>query len=790
MFKNYLLVAFRNIKKYRLYSFINIAGLAIGMACCILIFIWVLYETNYETFHENSDRLYRVIMEETISEEIIGSGRTPNALAGILKEEYPGIEDAVRYRGGFTGWLLKYGDKLFLDDRMATADPWFFDVFKYPFLKGNPKTALQERFSCVITERLAGKLFADEDPMGKVIKIGTSGVGYQVTGIIKNLPPNSHMQFDLMMPSVNMEYWWRQDLNSWKHNPFHTFVLLKEGVSADDLNQKIAGVIKRHYPETKCTRIYLQPLSDVHLRSNFRRDEENIGQGDITYVYIFSLIAAGVLLIACFNFMNLSTARFGKRAKEIGLRKVVGADRKDIMKQFMSETIVLSFIALLFAIILVFLFLPAFGALSDKPLSLNVVGNTTALLGLLGITLFTGVVSGIYPSFVLASFQPVKVLKGSGDVSKRSGGRLRKVLVISQFAFTIALIIGTTVIYNQLDFMRKKDLGFNKNNIVYFHGYGELAREPEFVKNELLRNPRVSSISKSNPPFLLIGASTELDWEGRTPRQEASMYTFRVDYDYIKTLGMKMAAGRFFSKEFPADTSNFVINEAAAEAMGMESPVGKWLSFRGTRGTIVGVVKDFHQNSLHSKIEPIVMQIYGGRWIYNIKISPDDVAGTLDFLKTKWGQFVPDLPFTYTFLDEKIAEFYKNEKKIGVIFRYFTFLTIFIACLGLLGLASFMAEQKTKEIGIRKVLGASVASIVVHFLQDFLKWVIIAMAVAFPAAWYGLDKWLQNFAYRTGIGWWVFVFAGVAAVGIAVFTVGFQAVKAASANPVDNLRYE
>jgi putative ABC transport system permease protein len=475
----------------------------------------------------------------------------------------------------------------------------------------------------------------------------------------------------------------------------------------------------------------------------------------------------------------------------VGIRKVVGADRAHIIKQFYGESIVSSLIALFIALILVYLFLPVFNELSGKPLSLDFSGNLHFLIGIAAITVLTGMISGSYPALFLSSFQPIIVLKGILNLGTPRGGTLRKILVVGQFTFTVILIVATIIIYKQLDYIRNKDLGFDKDHMVYFFSAGDLVRNTEGAKSELLENPNILSVTKASVPITTIGGSSNINWEGKNPEETILMHPIYVDYDYLKTFKMEMAQGRFFDKKFTTDNSNYVINETAAKVMGIPEPVGKRFWWGDREGTIIGVIKDFHHNSLHSEIKPSVLRIYRGYMSICVRISSENVPETLKFLEAKWDKFVKGrYPFSYKFLDETIDTFYEDERRLGTIFQYFTFLAIFIACLGLFGLASFMAEQRTKEIGIRKVFGASAAGVVLILSKEFVKWVFISIIISLPLVWYIMSRWLQDFPYRTGIGIWTFLLAGGITLFIALSTVSYQSIKAANTNPVDTLKYE
>jgi len=784
MFKNYLKITLRNIKKHKGFSFINVIGLAIGMAICILMLLWVRDELSFDRFHKNVDKIYRVISEIHTADHISLNARTPNPLGPTLKEKYPEIINFARFQG-FDGWLVKYEDKAFINDNLGTADPSFFEMFSFPFIKGNPKTALRDRYSIVITENMAKKYFGNEDPMGKVLKIADD---FTVTGVIQNIPENSHLHFDCIFPIENMESFWHENFNDWQRVKFYTYIQLSENSTSKAVNQKIANVVKDRLQNSN-TELFLQPLKDVHLRSDFEWDLDNYAQGSMTYIYIFTLVAFCILLIACINFMNLSTARSMQRAKEVGMRKVSGAQRGDLVKQFFGESILLTFIALFLAFILTELILPVFNNLSGKQVSLKFSHNFSFLIGLGAITMLTGIIAGSYPALFMSKFHPIEVLKG---VLRRSNNRdtsIRKILVIFQFALTTILIIGTIVIYNQLNYIKNKNLGFNKDHIITFWS-GHMNYEP--FKNKLLQNLNILSITQSQAPNQQPWGVTGFYWEGQNPDQKDIMlYPVGVDYDYLITFDIEMAEGRFFSKEFSTDANQaIVITETAAKVMGMESPLGKKISHEQLQGTIIGVIKDFHQSSLHNQIEPLIFHIPEEFHLICAKLNSKNISETLAFIEKTWKKFVPNYPFTYEFLDKTIDYQYKAEQKISTIFKYFTVLAIFIACLGLFGLASFMSEQRTREIGIRKVLGSSISGVVFLLNREFTKWVLIANFIAWPIAYFIMINWLQNFAYRINLGVWTFVLSAAIALMVALLTVSYQSIRAALANPVESLRNE
>jgi len=785
MLKSYIKIAIRNLKKHKVYSFINIFGLALGMACCILILLWVQDEVRYDRFHKNRNNLYRVYTEVQYSDgrsNLFSESYFP--LARVLKTECPDVVDAIRYSFE-PGILIKFEERIFTNNHIAFADPSFFNLFTFPFIKGDPVTTLDEKFSVVITEEMSQKYFGSEDPIGKVLNINNQS-DLKVTGVIKNLPKNSSFQFNCVIP-FSLAF---GEPDHWGGNPLETYVLLNSTSQVEEVEQKITGIKEKHDPTSSgmTVQLRLQPLTRIHLYALG-------GGGLITFVYIFSVIACFVLIIACINFMNLATAKAATRANEIGLRKVVGAKKSDLIKQFFGESTLFSFIAFILALFIVELILPAFNNLSEKQIKLDLSGNITILIGLISIALFTGILSGSYPALFLSSFQPVNVLKRTLSSGVKSS-LFRKVLVVSQFSISIFLIIGTMIVFNQLDFIQNRDLGYDKENLVFIYMQDELNQKYESLKNELLQNSNILEITRSaQSPDIIASTHSALDWDGKDPEKKVSMNWDFVDFDYFETFKMEVVEGRSFSREYTTDaTEAFIVNEEAAKLMGMESPVGKRFSFAGQKGRIVGVVKNFHFKPLHHKITPFVFGM-NPDWINMMKclfirIGPDNISETIKYVENICKKFSPDYPFRYQLFGERINRRYRNEQRMGTIVSYFTSLTILISCLGLFGLASFMVERRTKEIGIRKVLGSSVSRIVLLLTKEFTKWVLIANIIAWPVAYFILDRWLQNFAYSINVGPLVFILAAVVALMIALLTVSYQAVRAAMANPVESLRYE
>ncbi|MDQ1350696.1 MAG: hypothetical protein QG657_998 [Acidobacteriota bacterium] len=791
MIKNYLLEAFRNIKKNKAFSFITISALTIGITCCILILIWVQDEISFDSFHKNSDEIFRVIIKNKIAEKEVHSARSPNALGPTLKNEYS--SDIINFTRTqvFDGWVIQYGDKKFLNDAIAVADPSFFKMFTFSFIKGTPETVFNDDSSLVITENFAKKYFGDEDPMNKIINIGKE---FRVTGVIKNIPLNSHIQFDCIFPINNMRVFWHSNLESWQGGSrFYLYIQLQKNSSWKDANKKISGIIKKYIPESKME-VYLQPLKNIHLKSKFEGDLDNYKQGNINYIYILTTIALCILFIASFNFMNLSIARSADRAKGIAIRKVSGANRMDIIKQFLGEAIISSFIALIFAVILVYFLLPVFNDLSDKQLTFTSLGRLSFIFEVIALVLIIGIISGSYPAIFLSSFEPVNILKGSKSTPKKRGVYLRKILVIFQFAITVIFILATIVVYIQLGFIKSKDLGFNPHNVIVFPSAHQLEGNNEAKKALFMSNPNVYLALGGSPARDIRGESSEnVNWEGKNPDEKIAFNSVSVDYGYLELYQMNLVEGRTFSKEFSTDISNYILNETAVKAMGIKSPVGKRFWLDGQEGTIIGVVEDFHYSSLHGQIMPLAIRLlYQVAPYVSVRINnPDSTSETLRFLENTWNKINrSSYPFTWTFVDDTIADLYKTDRKIGMITQLFTLITLLVSCLGLFGLAFYTSRRKTKEIGIRKVSGASISDIVWLISKEFLKWVMISLIIAFPIGWYAMNRWLQDFAYRIGIEWWMFVCTTFAALAIAFFTVSYQVIKAARANPVDSLRYE
>ncbi len=788
MLRNYLLVALRNIFRHKGYSFINIFGLAIGLTCSLLILLWVQDELSFDKFHENAPNLFRVEQEQFYNGQAYHVNVTPYPCAPVWKEEIPEILDATRV-AWCGGRSFRHSDKTFFENEVHGVDPSFFTMFDYPLRDGDRQVVMNDPYSVVINEATATKYFGDDNPVGQVLLVDNR-FELTVTGVLMKTHYASILNPVIL---VNMEF--TKDLgeynDSWGSNNIGSFVLLRDDADITEVNRKITEVVYKNRESSETTYM-VAPMTGIHLYGFFGFDRDPIG---VVYVYVFSIIAAFVLLIACINFMNLATARSAKRAREIGMRKVVGAFRKNLIFQFIGESILLSVLAALVALVFVTLLLPTFNHIAGKEIELRSLFQPSFLLGLLAITIISGIVSGSYPALFLSGFQPVKVLKGS--LQQGRSQVLRKVLVVFQFTMSIILIIGTLIIYKQLNYMRSKDLGFDQEQVIAISLRGDIGKSYESLRQELTRIPEVLSVSASSHRPTNIGSnSSGVDWDGKDPEMKIVVGLSSVDFDYIETMKIQMLEGRAFSREFPTDPLGdeggaFVINERLAKLMNKESVLNERLHFVGVDATIIGVMKDFHFRSVHNEIEPLAIFI-APEWFSSmlIRLQPGEVTASLDAVKTVWDRMLPNYPFEYRFLDEDFVWMYRSDVRLSGLIKYFTFLAVIIACLGLFALASFTAERRTREIGIRKVLGASVGRLVVLLSSEFAKWVLVANLIAWPAAYFILKAYLRNYAYHIDIGWTVFLAAGVMALVIALITVSYQAVRAAISNPVKALKYE
>ncbi|WP_461053716.1 ABC transporter permease [Spirosoma arcticum] len=809
MFRNYVKIAWRNLLRNKAFTAINITGLALGMATCLLISLYVYRELSYDRFHKKADRIVRVTFRANMNGTKINEAHVMPPTAQGLLRDYPEVREATRLRHAGE-LLLKKGNDLVREQAVAFVDATFFEVFSFPLVKGNAKTALLRPNTVVIAEKMARKYFGDANPIGKTLSPKGSNQALQITGVMADFPTNSHLRYDFLMAMAGLD---EARATSWMQSEFYTYLVLPEGYDPKQLEAKLPQAVEKYMgpqiqqafgiPFVKFREagndvgLRLQPLTDIHLHSDFAYDLSP--SGDIQYVYGFGAIALFMLLIATFNFMNLSTAGATKRAGEVGIRKVMGSVRSALVWQFLVESLLLTTIALLLAVGLVLLVLPAFNTITGTSLSFNLLNAPGLLPGLVLFGLVVGVLAGSYPAFFLSSFKPIAVLKGDTPFRGTAGRQrvsLRSVLVVIQFCLSFVLIVGTAVVSQQITFIRNTKLGYNKERVLVLHETGRLGKNETLFRQQLLQDSRVINASVSgyvpaghshNNNFLVYGDN------------KAGQYVKGIRYDiderYIPTLGMTMATGRNFSPAFGTDSLGIILNETAAKQLGWgNDAVGHRIKTSNDGGKkayhVIGIVKDFHFRSLHERITPLMMTMGDNSGTTLVNVKTGDVADLLKMMDNQWRAFGVDVPFAYSFLTDDFNAVYRAEQQTGQVLGLFSGLTIFISCMGLFGLAMFTAESRTKEIGVRKVLGASVTSIVTLLSKDFLKLVLIAIVIASPVAWYAMHRWLQDFAYKITIEWWVFALAGLLAVGIALLTVSFQSVKAALMNPVKSLRSE
>ncbi len=790
MIKNYFKVAWRNLLRNKVHSFINIAGLSVGLACSLMILLWVQNERSIDAFHKNSDQLFRVYGKIYSNHKLSGTYDTPGVLSDEIKRRFPEVEYATGMGFGETS-VFRVGDKsIKIYGNSAGAD--YFKMFSYPLLQGTPQTALSSPHSIAISRKMAEQFFGSpENAIGKNILYQNSK-NFTVTAVFENLPKNVSESFDFL---TNWEAFLTN--NSWARDMGNigpaTYIMLRKDANAASVDKRMRSFYDLYYHTNRKTNSYyidlaLQPYAETYLNSNLEQGKPDGGR--VEYVRIFSIIAVFILLIACINFMNLTTARSVKRAREIGVRKVVGALRSSLIGQFISESLLITTLAVTVSLVLLVALLPVFNQVTQKQIELP-FGQWAFWLQLLAITLITGLVSGSYPALFLSSFNPVKVLKGT--LKLESGTTIfRKGLVVFQFVLSITLITGTIIISRQMSYVQSKNLGYNKDNLIQVTMEGDLQSKYSLFKTELLNTPAIQSVSRvSESPTDSYGSTAAVYWTGKDTTQTTMFTQVGVGYDYLKTMKMELVAGREFSKDFPSDTANYIINESALKVTGYKDPIGQPFALFRTRGKIIGVVKDFHFHSMHTAIGPMIFK-YGENMPGDILIrtQPGKTREAVQLIENLCKQLNPAFPPTYSFIDEQYQKLYQNEQIVNKLSDAFAFLAIFISCLGLLGLAMFTAEQRLKEIGIRKVLGASVRSLFGLLSQEFLVLVIIALLIATPVAFYAMNKWLQSFAYRTPVQWWVFAISGGLIMLIALATVSFQAIKAALVNPIKSLRSE
>lgn len=804
MFKNYLKVALRNLWKNKGFTAINIIGLATGLAVCLLIVLYVVDELSYDKYNADADRIYRLDADIYFNNTQADFAVAPDPLALTLKKEYPVVEEMTRISNQ-RDILVKKDNQNVQDYNCGYVDSTFFNVFTVPMIKGNPVTALTEPNSVVIDETTAKKYFGSTDVIGKTLYLDNN-TNCKITGVIKDIPKQSHFHYHFLRPRG-------KDNESWLSNNTYNYIKVRPGTTQAAMQKNVDATISKYLGRELEQQVHsslkdleakgnhfiyhLMPVTDIHLRSSKQYEVE--ANGDITYVYIFSVIAIFILLIACVNFMNLSTARSANRAKEVGIRKVAGSLRTQLVTQFLTETVLLSFFSLLLALLLAILLLPFFNQLSLKEMSVATLFSTWLFPVMIALVFVVGCLAGSYPAFYLSSFQPVQVLKGKIAKGFKSSW-LRSGLVVFQFSISIILIVGTIVIYNQLDYIRSKKIGYNRDQVLVVHNIYNLNENRKLFRDQLKSVPGVANATEGDMP-----TEKNFDNEGwfRDAGFDASkavlLTNFYIDVDYIPTLGMEMQQGRNFSKDFPTDSSGVILNEAALKVLGFKEPFKETLyrpdfqkdgSITPKAFHVVGIVKDFNFSSLHQSVTPLVMQLSDHYSTAAVRINANNIPAVISNVQAKWNAMAPGQPLNYSFMDADFNNIYTTEQQTGKLFITFAVFAIFIGCLGLFGLVTYAAEQRTKEIGVRKVLGASVGGIVVMLSKDFAKLLLVASIIAFPVAWFMMHQWLQNFAYRTAIGWWIFIVAGVAASIIALITVGFQAMKAAMVNPVKSLRTE
>ena len=786
MFKNYFKITLRNLLRNKAFSVINIAGLAVGMASAVLIVLWIQNELSYDQFHKNKNRIYEAWNRSDFDNKLECWNNTPKILAKAIQNDYPEVEVTARFNGG-NSFLFSIGDKK-LTAGGGIVDSGFLQIFSFPLVKGNPKTALNDGHSIVITEKLAKKLFDKEDAMGKIIKVDNKD-NFTVTGILKDLPNNTQFEFEYL---VSWDYL-RQlggDDDYWGNNSTTTYVMLKPNATLASIAPKIKNIRAKYDKDDPKGEIFLYPISRWHLYSNFENGKEI--DGSITTVRLFGMIAAFILLIACINFMNLSTARSEKRAKEVGIRKVAGAKKLSLISQFIGESILLSCFAGIIALIIVQISLPGFNTLTGKHLYVD-YNNIYFWFAGIGFIILTGIVAGSYPAFFLSSFKPIKVLKGTYK-SVNAIITPRKVLVVLQFSFAIMLIISTIIVRQQIHYAQQRKPGYNKDHLIYNFITGDIEKNYSLIKGELLASHTAASVTKTSAPLTEGWSNTwGIEWDGKDPKDRSIIDRYCADDGIAATAGLQMVSGRDLNlKDFPTDSTAVLLNESAVKTMGFKEPLGQIIKDNGKDWHVTGVFKDFILQSPYTPTNPMIIEGAKG-WFNVIHIRLNGSNPTADNLKATekiFKKYNPQYPFDYKFIDEEYARKFNDEKRDATLAGLFAALSIFISCLGLFGLATYMAENRIKEIGVRKVLGASAASITALLSRDFLKLVIISIIIASPVAWWAMYKWLQDYPYRINIQWCVFAGAGLIAILISLLTVSYQSIKAAIANPVKSLRTE
>lgn len=813
MLRNYVKIAFRNLRKQGGYTAINIFGLALGLACCLLIMLYVADELSYDRFHTKADRIYRINTDVKFGGNDMRMAVSADPVGPALKRDYPQVEQMVRLHERGT-WLVKQAGSAtnLREDHITFADSTLFDVFTLPLVSGDPKRALAAPNTVVISESAAKRHFNGQDPMGKAL-VFNNGQAFKITGILRDMPQNAHFRSDFFLTMLNDDY----PCGQWLSNNHYTYIVLKEGVDYKQFEKNFDTVIEKYVgPQAlqaigstmeqfrkagNAYRFWLMPITDIHLHS--KQQIEFTPGSDVQYIYIFSAVALFILLIACINFMNLATARSANRAKEVGVRKVLGSERQQLVGQFLSESVLMTVLAMSLALGIVAMAIPLFNSMAAKELSISNLLSPYVVPVLVGLPIGVGLLAGSYPAFFLSSFKPISVLKGGLSTRTLNAGTqrisLRSGLVVFQFMMSVILIVGTIIVYQQIKYIQTANVGFQRDRVLTITDVSALGKQAQTFKQEVLRLPGVISGSVSGYlPTPSNRSDNPYFPEGQVDQRRAvHMQTWGVDHDYVKTLGMRIVQGRDFSRGFGADSAGVILNETAAKLFGGPTVIGKRImtfndpalkTFRSY--TVIGVVKNFHYESLRRAVGALALTLDDNSGAISFRLSGTNLPTLISQIEGKWKQVAPGQPFNYAFLEEAFDTMYRTEQRIGTIALTFAALAILIACLGLFGLAAFMAEQRTKEIGVRKVLGASVFSLIGLLSKDFLQLVLIAILIASPVAWWAMSRWLQDFAYKIDIEWWVFALAGTLAIGIALLTVSFQSIKAALMNPVKSLRTE
>ena len=799
MLKSYLKIALRNLMRYKGYTLINIFGLSIGLSCSILIMLFIRDELSYDRFHEKAENIYRIVSEFSENGKLNYTPSTPAPLAGVLRNEYSEVLQVTRIGSG-RGDMITYGDIQTRGNRFMLADPSIFDVFTIPFVEGNPKNALNDINSVIISKSLAEKYFGNKDPIGKILQIGKEDYNkdYKVSGVFKNLPSNSSLKFDCLASFENEYVKGNEGNLRWGANHYVSFILLHDGCVPQSLESKLSSISDKYVndvyksgSEVSKTKYLLQPLASMYL--SLDPGNKLPTEKDSIHIFVFAGIALLMLLIACINFMNLATARASMREKEVGIRKVIGANRFQLIKQFLGESIILSMFAYMLSIPIVEILLPVFNQYTDKQLFLLQADNTLFLVGMLILSFIVGVFAGSYPALFISSFKPVSILRGrlfSSITGIKIG--LRRLLVVIQFVISIIFVVCTLVIHNQLRYVKNKNLGYDKEHLVVVPIHDHQVKlqyklyETEIMRSANILNATATSYLPSEQEYY-----QNVDFKDSAIGSMEYMSFISVDQNFIETMGLKLLKGGNFHQDYlPGGQREYILNESAVKEIGWENPLGEQIDIINW-GTVIGVVKDFNFKSLYHQVKPMALCIYPEGFKYLlIRVKPDNISNSIHFLENKWEEINPNQIFAYSFFDEDFNRVYKADIRLDNIFNFIAALALIIACLGLFGMVHFSTERRTKEIGIRKVFGSNVLDIVVLLTKDFVKWILIANIIAWPVAYYFMNKWLQDFAYRINIAWWMFILSGGIALLIALATVSYQATKAALANPVESLKYE